>query len=115
MFVSKKEYELVIQENLNLSKEVRHLKLKNGFLESKIRTLKKANISLTDFKNKINDEVGKKIRNYRRTIFKYESLFKVKDDIIDNLKETLSLYKDNDFPLKEKDLYIIKYYDKKLL
>ena len=112
MFVSKKEYESVIQENLNLSKEVRHLKLKNRFLESSNHTLKKKDMSLTEFKNRLNDNVSKTIRGYRRKILKYESLLKVKDDLIDNLKETISLYKENDFPLKEKDLYIIKYYDK---
>ena len=112
MFVSKKEYESVIQENLNLSKEVRHLKLKNRFLESSNHTLKKKDMSLIEFKNRLNDNVSKTIRGYRRKILKYESLLKVKDDLIDNLKETISLYKENDFPLKEKDLYIIKYYDK---
>lgn len=112
MFVSKKEYESVIQENLNLSKEVRSLKIKNRFLESSNHTLRKNDMSLIEFKNRLNDKVSKTIRGYRRKILKYESLLKVKDDTIDNLKETISLYKENDFPLKEKDLYIIKYYDK---
>lgn len=112
MFVSKKEYESVIQENLNLSKEVRHLKLKNRFLESSNHTLKKKDMPLIEFKNRLNDNVSKTIRGYRRKILKYESLLKVKDDTIDNLKETISFYKENNFPLKEKDLYIIKYYDK---